>query len=318
MYLCMENLNLKQQKCEILRSPVSSRDAASIISCCKFAWPDGIYPYKALMDLQSWMPGGELGVAIEKGSMYSSVVRDESGQIVAHAALVYKEEYEILERGRVFTDHPGLGYGELAMDGALKQAIETGAEYVYTGRSYNRTSVTGAAKRVAEANGMQIAVIGVSPNLYHEQGSDGKIYDWGEVDSLILRKGKKLSIPLSSNIPDPVKKLFDIIANNNPAIEVSTCFEHINTIQERIKIDEHIGLIDVNDISQQEEMIKAGCIPVGIMPVGGSWFIKFFKGEIPPVIHGRMGVIKPGISPIYCSDEREFQIINSILNNGTK
>lgn len=313
----MEKLNLKQQKYEILKGPVSHSDAEAIISCFKYAWPHGIYPYKALMDVQSWLPGGELGSAIEGGDMYSSVVRDENGKIVAHAALV-RNKFDHWERGRVATDHPGMGYGELAMDGALKQAVEIGAEYVYTGRSYNRTSVTGAAKRVAEANGMQIAVIGVSPNLYHEQGSDGNIYDWGEVDSLILRKGEKLSIPLSSNIPDPVKKLFNIIANKNPAIEVMTHSEHISTIQERIKIDEHIGLIDVNDISQQEEMIKAGCIPVGIMPVKGSWFIKFFRGEVPRVIHGKMDVIKPGKSPIYCSDDREFQIINSILNYGTE
>lgn len=316
MYLCMEKLNVNQQKYEILGSPVSPHDAAAIISCCKYAWPNGIYPYKALMDLQSWIPGGELGNAIERGDMYSSVVRDEIGQIVGHAALV-KNKFGLLERGRVITNHPGMGYGELAMDGALKQAEKIGAEFVYTGRSYNRTSVTGAAKRVAEANGMQIAVIGVSPHLYQEQGSDGEKYDWGEVDSLIIKKDKKLSIPLPANIPGQVKKLFDIITKNNPAIDVITHSEHINTFEERIKIDEHIGLIDVNNISQQEEMIKAGCIPVGIMPVGGSWFIKFFRGEVPRVIHGKMDVIKPGKSPIYCSDDREFQVINSILNNGT-
>lgn len=317
MYLCMEKLNVNQQKYEILGSPVSPHDAAAIISCCKYAWPAGIYPYKALMDLQSWMPGGELGSAIEKGGMYSSVVRDDSGQIVAHAALV-KNKLGLWERGRVFTNHPGMGYGERAMDGALKQAEKIDAEYVYTGRSYNRTTVRKPSMIVAEGNGMALVDIGVSPHLYHEQGNDGNRYDWGEVDTLIIKKGKKLLIPQSKNMPDQVKRLLEILANNNPSIDVIDSYQHNDKAQERIKIDEHIGLIDENDISQQEEMIKSGCIPVGIMPVGGSWFIKFFKGEAPPVMHGRMDIIKSGISPIYCSDEREFQIINSILNNGTK
>ena len=313
----MEKLDLKQQKYEILRNPVSQSDAGAIISCCKYAWPDGIYPYKALMDLQSWMPEGELGVAIEREDMYSSVVRDVNGEIVSHAALV-KNKLGLWERGRVFTDHPGMGYGEIAMDGALKQAIEIGAEFVYTGRSYNRTSVTGAARRVAEANGMQIAVIGASPHLYQEQGSDGEQYDWGEVDSIIMGKGKKLPISLPNNVPYSVKRLVEIIAGKNPGIELDIKQGPVDNAAGRIKIDEHIGLIYINDISQQEEIIKAGCIPVGIMPVRGSWFVKFFKGEAPPVIHARMDVIKPGISPVYCSDDREYQIINSILNNDTK
>lgn len=317
MYLCMEKLNVNQQKYEILGSPVSPHDAAAIISCCKYAWPWDIYPYKALMNIQSWLPGGELGNAIQRGDMYSSVVRDESGKIVAHAALV-KNKLGLWERGRVFTNYPGMGYGELAMDGALKQSENIGAEFVFTGRSYNRTSVTGAARRVAEANGMQIAIIGVSPHLYHEQGNDGNQYDWGEVDALIIRKGKNLSIHLPDNVPGSVRRLVEIIANNNPSIQLSINNRPVENALERIKIDEHIGLININDISQQEEMVKAGCIPVGIMPVGGSWFIKFFKGEVPPVIHERMDVVRPGISPIYCSDDREFQIINLILNYETK
>ena len=318
MNLCMEKLNLKQQKYEILRNPVSPSDAGAIISCCKYAWPHGIYPYKALMDPQSWMPEGELGVAIARREMYSSVVRDESGLIVAHAALVINKILKLLERGRVFTNHPGSGYGELAMDGALKQAIEIGAEFVITGRSHNRTSVTEAAKRVAEANGMQLAVLGVSPHLYQEQGSDGNGYDWGEIDILNVKKGKRLIIPSPNNIPHQVKRLINIITINNDSIGIQIADESVGNIEERIKIDDHLGLIDINNISQQEEMINAGCIPVGIMPVRGSWFVKFFKGEVPPVVHGRMDVIKPDISPIYCSDDREFQIINSVLNNEIK
>ncbi|MBI4973822.1 hypothetical protein HZC27_04400 [Candidatus Roizmanbacteria bacterium] len=318
----MEKLDFKQQIYEILRSPVSPHDADAIISCCKYAWPDKdnngcIYPYLALRKPQSWMPEGELGLAIARGDMYSSVVRDENGEIVAHAALV-RNKLGLWERGRVFTNQPGKGYGELAMDGALKQAIQIGAEYVYTGRSYNRTSVAGAARRVAEANGMQIAVIGVSPHLYQEQGSGGEQYDWGEVDSIIMQKGKKLSISLPNNAPYAVKRLAEIIAGKNPGIELNINHRLVDNAAECIKIDEHIGLIDINDVSQQEALIKAGCIPVGIMPVQGSWFVKFFKGEAPPVIHARMDVIKPGISPVYCSDDREYQIINSILNNDTK
>jgi len=312
----MEKLNLKQQNYDILRSPISAYDADAIISCCKHAWPHGIYPYKGLMNSISWGIGGEINCAIENGEMFSSVVR-ENGQIVAHAALV-KNKLGLWERGRVFTNHPGRGYGALAMDGALKQAIEIGAELVYTGRSYNRTSVVGAAKRIAEANGMELAVVGASPHLYDERGSDGNRYVWGEVDSLIIKKGKKLSIPLPNTVPGQVKRLVEIIADKNQSIELNINHGSVENAGERIKIDEHIGLIDINDISQQEEMIKAGCVPVGIMPVRGSWFIKFFKGEVPPVIQGRMDVMKSGISPIYCSDEREFQIINSILNNGIK
>lgn len=309
----MENLNLKQQKHEILRGPVSPRDAASIISCCKFAWPEGIYPYKALMDLQSWMPGGELGVAIEKGSMYSSVVRDESGQIVAHAALV-KNKLGLWELGRVSTSDPGKGYGTRAVEGVLEQADRVGAELVYMGRSYNRTPMELSAMKAAKANEMEMNTVGVSPHLYDEQGSSGKGYGWGEVDYLIIKKSKRLLIPQSKNMPSQVKRLIKILANNNPSIDVIESYQHNDKVQERIKIDEHIGLIDVNDISQQEDMIKAGCIPVGILPIKGGLFVKFFKGEMPQVKLERMSIIKPGISPIYCSDEREFQIINSILN----
>lgn len=85
-------------------------------------------------------------------------------------------------------------------------------------------------------------------------------------------------------------------------------------LHKRIQIDQHIGLIDANDAPQQQEMIMAGCLPVGILPVGESWFIKFFKGEAPPVIYQKTGDLMPGISPIYCSDIREFEIINSISN----
>ncbi len=287
-------------------------EARQIIDCCQAGWPHGIYPYKGLLIPANWERHGELGKAMADGEMYSSVVREE-GKIIAHEALVYNK-LGLWEMGRAFAGKPGNGYGTEATIGCLLQADKLGIDFTYMGRSYNRTPMMSAAVKAASACNRNIAVIGIAPELYHETGTNGAEYIWGEIDTVFLPAGRKLTVPYPENAPETVRQLVnDIVTLNDNTLRFGDNAHPENPL--RIKVNDEMCLIDAQSIVDQNYLLEHGFKPVGILPVDGHWLIRFYRGNLPDFVRAKQTQLVPGKSPIYSDQDFEQTIIDSILVN---
>lgn len=302
-----------ERRAYILKNEPNSKEIAEIIACKDHAWVrNGLdfYPYSAFGRRQSWSPKGELGKKIVDRNLFVSLVKDENGEVVAHAALdKNKLGWEL---GRVFCRVNGHDYGLLAVENLRRHIESQGIDEIARGTSYNRTAVWKSYERSFGANEWKLAVLGILPDIYAEP-KEKPIMHWGEIISRAV-KGKDMILPyISDNTPAALKNFAQNIQKiNDHCLKFG---DKVTTIQKPSKFGESdTYVISWKDCPNQRKYLDLGYMPVGIIKIYDEWCFVVSKVSLPKR-HERRGIdLQVGRSPVFYPKEAGGVEVHKVID----
>lgn len=305
---------MERQKVFILQDAPSEAQSSGIIACKDKAWRrDGkdFYPYKAFGKKESWQHQGELGQKIIEKHLYVSLVSDESGEVVAHAALDHnKLGWEL---GRVFARKDGHDYGLAAVDALREHAERFGIDEIARGTSYNRTAVWKTYERSFGAHGWKLAVLGILPDIY-AQPPEQPVMQWGEIISRAV-KGKDMLLPkIAGSMPEKFRQFAQGIQNIN-----NHCLQFGEESPKKSKQPYRYGegntfILAWNDKRNQKNYLLLGYKPVGIIKLDDEWCFVVSKGNLPQRQERRGVDLQFGRSLLFYPKEAGGVAVNKVID----
>lgn len=279
---------------KILQQIPSGKEIAGIIACKDTAWGK-LYPYGAFGEIASWLEGGELGESLRKGDLFAAVVKDEEGNVVAHAAAVMNKFG--IEVGRVFALHGGQGLGTLAVDHLRSHIENLGHQEIHMGVSYNRTAMWRAFEKTFGANNWRLAILGLLPDIYFEEDNE-KHMQWGEIISRAVKEGNMIFPALSSEMPESLQNFAQGIQRiNEHCIQFSEELEE-NEALLPYQFSEHVFALSWHDYQNQRNFLEKGYKPVGVIKIYDQWHFIVFQGELPERKEERSDNLRFGRNPV--------------------